>query len=497
MESGGMKQRVAHSIKWNVVDKVASQALYAITGVVLANVLSPQDFGLVGAVMVFQAFASLFVDSGFSSALIQRKAPSHLDYSTVLWFNIAMAVAIYIVLFAGAPLIADCFEGDRRLIPLSRVMFISFIINATSIVQHNRLMKQMNVRPIAIANTVGLIAGGAAGIILALHGAGAWAIVWQTIILATVKSAMLWIMSRWLPLMQFSWQSLKSFFSVGMGVMGSSLLNTIFQNIYSFFIGNRAGLVPLGYYTQADKWSKMGIASLSGVLTSSFLPALSEYQDDPVRFAAATSKMNRFTAYVLFPATGFLMIVSAPLFHVLFGTKWDAAIPLFCLLLDRGIFTVLTSLYSNYILALGRSRLLVFTELLRDATALVAIFATLPIIAFATDTDPVAGLRVFLWWQIAASGLTWIVTLIIAARLSKRSLWGYLVDCVPYMVFTLGAMAVAWWVMSLTGTTSAWLLLLGRLGIACALYLAAGAVTGSRIQADMLAYLLRRKSAKE
>lgn len=272
----GMKMRVARTIKWNVIDRLSQQILYAVTGVVLARLLSPADFGLVGAILVFQAFASLFVDSGFSSALIQRKSPSRLDYSTVLWFNLAMAAGIYMILFLCAPFIADCFQGDRRLIPLSRVMFLTFILNASAIVQTNRLMKRMEVKMIAVSNGAGLLAGGVVGIWLAVTGAGAWAIVWQSVAVSATKSVILWCSSSWRPLWQFSAASLKSFFRVGSGIMVSSLLNTIFLNIYAFLIGNRVGLAPLGYYSQADKWSKMGIMSLSQVITASFLPALSE-----------------------------------------------------------------------------------------------------------------------------------------------------------------------------------------------------------------------------
>ena len=319
----------ADSVKWNLIDKILSQLLYGVTGVILANVLSREDFGLVGAILVFQAFASLFVDSGFSYALIQRKRTSRLDYSTVLWFNLAMATAIYLVLYFCAPFIADCFGGDRRLIPLSRVMFLSFILNASAIVQTNRLMKLMDVRLVAASNALGLFAGSVAGIALALAGYGAWALVWQAIAINGVKSLVLWLASGWRPLWKFSIDSLRKFFSVGSGMMTTSLLNTIFQNIYAFFIGNRAGLVPLAYYTQADKWSKMGITTISQTVTSAFLPGLSHVQDDPARFIRVSTKMNRFTAYLVLPAMGFLAVAAPQIFHCLFAAKWDASIWLF------------------------------------------------------------------------------------------------------------------------------------------------------------------------
>lgn len=478
-------------MKWNVIDKVSQQLLYAVTGIVLARLLDQEDFGLVGAVAVFQAFASLFVDSGFSYALIQRKSPTRLDYSTVLWFNLAVAVAIYAVLFFCAPLIARCFQGDMRLVGLSRVMFLSFILNASAIVQTNRLMKRMEVRMVAVSNAVGLFAGAIVGIWLAVAGYGAWAIVWQTLTLNFTKSLVLWLTSGWLPLMRFSMASLRSFFTVGSGMMVSSFLNVLFQNIYSFFIGNRAGLAPLGYYTQADKWSKMGISSLSQVLTSSFLPALSAVQDEPERFARITSKMNRFTSYLLFPAMGFLWVMATPLFHCLFGEKWDASIMLFQLLLLRGVFTVLTSLYNNYVIALARTRLVVQMEMLRDGAALVLLFAALPFVAMERGGDTVFGIKLLLAGQILASAISWGVMVVKTAPVSGRSVGSFLADSVPYLVESLVIMVVLW-AESLV-IDDCWTLLLCQ-GITCvALYLGVNTVLDSVIQRDVIAFLRGKK----
>ncbi len=485
-----MKLRTARTIKWNVIDRVLSQVLYAVTGIVLARILSQEDFGLVGAILVFQAFAALFVDSGFSFALIQRKSPSDVDYSTVLWFNVGISLLIYVALWFAAPFISSLFGNDLRLIPLSRVMFLSFIINATAIVQTNRRMKQMDVKMIAVSNTLGLIAGAVVGIWLAVSGYGAWAIVWQTLTLASVKSLVLWLTGSWLPLMKFSWKSLRSIFGIGSGIMLSSFLNVLFQNIYSFFIGNRVGLVSLGYYTQADKWSKMGVASLSQVLTSSFLPVLSKFQDDKERFCRAIAKMDRFTAYILFPAMCFLVVIAQPLFHLLFGTKWDASVILFQLLLVRGIFTVLTSLYNNYILALGRTRILVYMELVRDGVALAAIFVTLPYIAISLPHDVVYGVRILLWGQVAASALTWLVTLIVTAKVTSRGFFCYIIDILPYMLETVAIMLIIS-VLSIYSFCPMVLVVI-RLALGCGLYFAVNAVLHSRIQTEAVAYFLSR-----
>lgn len=495
MAEESLKTRTARTIKWNVIDRVASQILYGITGVVLARLLSTEEFGLVGAILVFQAFASLLVDSGFSYALIQRKNPSQTDYSTVLWFNIGMAVFIYAILFIGAPLIAKCFQDDVRLIPLSRVMFLSFIINASAIVQTNRLMKRMDVKIIAISNSIGLIIAGAIGIILAITGFGAWAIVWQTIVLASVKSIVLWTTEHWKPSFIFSLSSLKSYFGVGSRMMLTSFLNTLFLNIYSFFIGNKAGLSPLGYYTQSDKWSKMGIMSISQTLTASFLPALSAVQDNTVRFRRACSKMNRLTAYLLFPIILGLIVMAGPIFHSLFDNKWDYSIPLFQLLLFRGIFSVLTGLYNNYLLAKKHPKTIMWMEAVRDAVALIALFVTLPYINFSRPDNPVWGLEILLWGQIISSFVAWFVTLILTAKLLKTQIRSFLIELVPSLSLTLvicPVLIIINWFISTPILT-----LLAQVVVFGGLYIGINWAIGSNIQRDAIAYILKKPLPNE
>ncbi|MDE6134370.1 MAG: lipopolysaccharide biosynthesis protein [Muribaculaceae bacterium] len=464
--------------------------LYAVTGIVLARELSEEAFGLVGAVLVFQAFASLLVDSGFSYALIQRKRPSRLDYSTVLWFNIGLSLLLYLILFFCAPLIAEWFQNDRRLIPLARVMFLSIILNATAIVQTNRLMKAMDVRMVAASNVIGLTFGSLVGIWMALRGFGAWAIVAQTLIISSGKSLVLWTTSRWRPVARFSIASLRSYFRIGSRMMFTSFLNTVFLNIYSFFIGNRCGMTGLGYYSQSDKWSKMGVTSITQVLTSSFLPALSAVQDDMDRFRNMASKMNRFTSYLVFPALIGLMAMAAPIFHTLFGTKWDPSVGLFQLLLFRGIFVVFNSLYTNYLLALGLAKSIVRLEILRDGAALAALALTFPFIAMELPDDPVYGIRVLLWGQVIATIITWAVTLIIVVRATGSSLLRYALDMLPYFALTSVILPIVLAAGALCpGSISK---LATEIAMAIPLYLGANYLLKSKIQHEVITFLTGR-----
>lgn len=422
-----LKLKTARTLKWNTIDKLGSQLLYAVVGIVLANILSESDFGLVGALLVFQAFAILFVDSGFGTALLRKKEPTEADYSTVFWFNLTVSIAVYFVLFIGAPIIADIFQGDKRLIPLSRLMFLTFVLNGLGIVQTNVLMKRMEVKQLAIANVVGLVSSGVVGVWLALAGFGVWSLVWQYVTLAAVKTGWLWMVADWRPRADFSKASLKEILPIGSSVFTSQMLNTASLHAYSFIIGAFYSLSSLGVYTQADKWSKMGSASISQIFTATFIPLLSRVQDNMEAWLRYIKKINRFTAFMLLPALTGLALIGAPLFHTLFGTKWDAAIVLFQILSIRGIAVVLISLFNSYLTVAGRARLLVVVETVKDVAILVAILSTVWF----------ESLSLLVWGQLWASLFTLIFVLMITGRNINYRARDILTDFAPFLMPTL------------------------------------------------------------
>lgn len=432
-----LKQKTAGTLKWNTVDRLASQVLYGVVGIVLANVVSQEDFGLVGALLVFQAFAIIFADSGFGAALLRQKYTSEQDYSTVFWFNLIVSVVIYFILWFCSPLIADIFQKDERLIPLSKVMFITFVLNALAIVQTNRLMKMMDVKMIAVSNVIAQIVGGGLGIGLALGGWGAWALVWQSVCLAAVKTGILWATGRWIPRYWIHMDSFKRIWRIGLSVFSSSMLNTLFLTVYSFVIGAFYSLRSLGVYTQADKWSKMGSASLSQIFTSSFVPLLAKVQDNAVDFKRYMQKINRFTAFVTFPVLGGLAIVGEPLFHTLFGNKWDGAIPLFQILCVRGILVVMVSLFGNYMLALGYGKRLFSIELIKDASIAVAILSTVWF-------DSV---ELLVWGQLWASIATFTIVLYMVVKVTGYTFSSFANDFLTFAGITL-LMCVGCWLIS-------------------------------------------------
>lgn len=430
-----LKSKTARSVKWSTIDRLSSQLIYAAVGVVLANELSKEDFGLVGALTIFQAFALIFVDSGFGAALLQKKTPEERDYSTVFWFNLIVSVSLYAILFFCAHPIADLFH-DSRLISMSRVMFLSFVVNGLGIIQTNRLTKTMNMRPVAWANIIALVVSGLLGVGLALGGFGAWALVWQTLSIATVRTGILWIKGKWWPGWFFSKETFRDIWRVGGSVLSSSMLNTVCLQIYNFVIGAFYSLPLLGVYTQADRWSKMGSASMSQIMMSSFVPVLSGVQDNQEHFVRYMKRINRFTAFIVFPFMLWLTAAGEPIFHFLFQNKWDEAIPLFQILMIRGIFLVLSSLYNNFLLAKGKARALFALEIVKDGLIVVALLSTVWSYS----------LEWLVWGQLFASILTWVISLELTRRALSVPASDLLLDLLPFFaagfVMALGCLAL-------------------------------------------------------
>ena len=479
-----LKEKTVKTIKWSTIDKFSSQVLYAVVGIVLANKLSKEDFGLVGALTIFQAFAMIFVDSGFGAALLQKKTPSSRDFSTVFWFNLMVSVGIYAVLFFCAPAIADLFH-DGRLVSMSRVMFVSFVVNGLGIIQTNRMTKEMNMRPVAMSNITGLVVSGGIGMGLALGGAGAWALVWQTVSLAVVRTGLLWITGKWKPVICFARDTMRDVRRVGGSVLSSSLLNTICQQVYNFVIGAFYSLPLLGVYTQADRWSKMGSASMAQIMMSSFVPLLSEVQDARDTFLRYVARINRFTAFVVFPFMLWLTVAGAPLFHLLFGNKWDEAIPLFQILMVRGVFVVLTSLYNNLLLSKGKARAMFLLELIKDGIIIAALFST--VWTFSVEW--------LVWGQLIASVVTWVISVWLTVRSLAMPSSLLLRGLVPFMGASL-AMCAACMLLNRLGLSPA-LQLLVDFGAGAALYLgvlASGGVAEIKEAFAMLRSKLLRPS---
>jgi len=477
--SDNLKAKTVSALVWSTIDKVFMQVSYAVTGVILANILPPEDFGLLGIILVFVAFANIFSDSGFTMALIQKKVTTSRDYSTVFFINLIICTSFYLLLYLGAPLIAG-YYNEPRLTLLTRIVSLQIIFNALGLVQIGILMKAMNIRKMALANLISLLLSAILAIILAMKGYGIWALVIQVLSISFFKTLILWITSNWRPEMVFSKESLHTTFSVGYNLMLTSFISTFFQNIYTLLISMWYSIRELGFYTQADKWSRMGITALTQSISNAAFPALSSIQDDPERMHRVFGKMSRMTAYLTFPIFIGLILVSTPLFQVLFGDKWDPSIPMFQLFLLKGIFFIVTSLLNNYIIAIGKTKVIFRIEVTKNLLTLVAIVATMHL-----------GILALIIGQIVVGIIQYLITSYMVQRVTGYRICQQVKDLIPYMVLS-GAMAVAVW-----GTgqviTHPILLLTAEISAGVIIYLLLNHLLHSHIQKELFAVILKKK----
>ncbi len=480
--SKDLKSKTVSALQWNTIDKIFVQICYSVTGIILANILFPEDMALVAFLNAFLAFANVFVDGGLSNALIQKQNVTRKDYDTVFIFNITICTLLYIILYFCAPVIASFYE-DERLITLSRVMFLNLFFSSFGIIQTSILMKEMNMKKLSLVNVVSLLIASAGALVVVFNGFGVWALVFQPLVFTLCKTLILWISSKWRPRFKFSFESLRNFFSFSTHMLLTKFTNTFFNNINQLVIGIRYEPDELGYYSQAEKWSSMGANSLSQIIGYSSFPALSSIQDDKERMQRIFGKMNRATSYLSFPAFIGLIIVAQPLFHCLFGTKWDASVFLFQLLLVRGFFFVFSSLLNNYLMAIGNTRIIFRLEVLKDIVLLITLFITIQI-----------SIPALVIGQVICGGLHYVLTTFAVKKYAGYTVKRQLYDMFPYFSLSL-IMAFALLLLSLF-ITNFWVLLIVQMVTGAVLYFGMNKLFNSRIQEEILDTLRGKLKSK-
>lgn len=284
-----LKERTISGMLWTAVQRFGRMGIMFVGNLVLARLLSPEDFGYIGMLMVFIAIANTFVDSGFGAALIQRKEPTQTDYSTIFYWNLIVAFFFCGVFYISAPWIA-AFYKLPDLVPILRVQSLVLILNAFSIIQLNQLTKQLEFKILAKVNLVAALGGVVLGILTAYMGWGVWSLVVMNLSNAFLLNVVVWYATKWKPMWCFSWQSFKSLFGYGSLILVSSLIETIYTNIQLLIVGRVFSAKTLGYFTQAKKMEEVPVIGLSEVVNQVTFSVYSQVQDDKQRLVNGLRK---------------------------------------------------------------------------------------------------------------------------------------------------------------------------------------------------------------
>lgn len=373
-----IKQKTKIGMLWNVIEKIVVQLISFVLNIILARLLTPHDYGTIGMLAIFLAFSNVFIDSGFTRALIQKQDRTESDYSTVLIFNVVMSVFLYVVLFFCSPAIAK-FYKTPELVTLQRVFFLLLIINSLIVVQNAQLQILVDFKRIAIINTVTTILSGLIGIVFAYKGFGPWAIVIQRLSYSGLSAVCYWIIGKWKPKTGFSKKSFKQLFSFGSKLLISGFLSTVLTNINNLVIGKFYNPESLGYYTRAQQFPELTSGSLNSVLTTSTFPLLASLQNEKEELVKTVKKLIRLTSMLVFPAMLGLAILSKPIISVLLGQKWLPTAELMFWLSLSYVFVPLSSINLNVLNAIGRSDIFLKLDISKIPIIILVMIITFPI----------------------------------------------------------------------------------------------------------------------
>lgn len=350
-----LKHKAAAGMIWTALQRYSTMFISFISGIILARLLTPHDYGCIGMLMIFMVLAESFIDGGFGSALIQKKRPTQEDYSTIFWWNLGMAVLMYAILYVSAPAIARFYDLPL-LCDVLRVQGLVLFIYAFNIIQRNQLRKKLNFRILSIVTITTSITALTITIIMAYHGYGVWALVAQHLLSAFIPALVFWFYIRWRPIWTFSWQSFRELFSFGFYMFLTHLLNQFGQQLQGLLIGKMYNPATMGYYSKAHSTEKLASNSISSVMMQVTYPLYAEVQDDKKQLANIIKRITMTISYIIFPLMFILLLCAKPIFLLLYSDRWLPSVPYFQVLCIAGLAACLQSVNNNAIAAVGKSK---------------------------------------------------------------------------------------------------------------------------------------------
>lgn len=367
-----LKQKTLSGLLWSFVDTMAGQGITFVVGIILARLLTPREFGLIGMITVFIAVSESFINSGFSSALIRKKDCTDTDFSTVFFFNLAAGILFFVLLFFSAPAISGFFN-EPELTAILQVLGIVLIIDSLTLIQRTILTKRIDFKLQAKISMIASIGSGVVSITMAFYGLGVWALVAQRIVKQGLNSLFLWMWNRWKPLLVFSKKSFKELFGFGSKLLLSGLIDTIYRNVYYLIIGKFFSAQELGFYTKANEFKNLPSQNLNGIIGRVTYPVLSTLQDDIPRLRNNYQKLIRSVMFITFILMLGMAAVAEPMIHTLIGAKWEPAIIYLQMLCFVGMMYPLHALNLNMLQVQGRSDLFLKLEVIKKIIAIPTI----------------------------------------------------------------------------------------------------------------------------
>lgn len=482
MDNSSLKQSTVNGVIWSAVEKFSSLAIQMICTLIIAQFLTPKDFGTVGMLTIFIAIAQCLVDSGFRTALIRKTDANALDYSSVFIFNILLSAILYCMLFFCSPFIA-LFYNLPELEKIAKIAFVVIPINAFGIIQGTILTKNLQFKTITRVSLYSSFISGIVGILLAFHFKSLWALVIQHVLFNLLQTCFLWLLTKWRPILDFSLASIKSMLSFSFNMMLSSLIGTIFSNLYGLVIGKLYTPADLGNYSQAQKLQSLPSTSITEVIQRVSYPVLSKFQNDDVTLRNAYKRMIGVSFLIVSYVMFFLMGVATPLFDLLFNEEWTQAGRFFSIMCLNGVFYPLHSININILTVKGKSKEYLFLEIARRCifVLVVAISANFSI-------------EIFVWGMVCYSIIVLILNLSVCGYYIQYRFIDQIIDLLPTFLIGMVTMFVIKYLVSLVISGSLLLLVVQTL-VAVALLISMSYFTHNKYFLELLDIVRSRISA--
>ena len=375
---GDLTNKTLSGVKWSAIGRFSTQGISFVISILLARILSPSDYGVIGMIGIFMAIAQTFIDSGFGSALIRKKDCTDTDYSTAFYFNIVVGIVSYLILFISAPFIADFFKTPI-LVDIVRVLSINLFLNSLTIVQTAKLTAAVDFKSQAKISLIAVIVSGIIGLIMAYHGYGVWSLVYQSVSISIVRTISLGLVTKWKPQRTFSRDSFNYLFGFGSKILSASLLHTIYANLTTILIGKFYTPKDLGYYSRGESLASLPSTNLTSILQSVTYPILSKIQDDDERLIQAYRKYICVTSMVIFFGMCLLIAIAKPLILVLLSDKWTNSIIYLQVFCFAYMFDHICQLNLNVLYVKGRSDLVLKLEVIKKTISISMIVAAIPL----------------------------------------------------------------------------------------------------------------------
>lgn len=419
-----LRERVASGVAWSIGEKVGSALMQIAVSIIVANELMPMDMGIMAILTVFTALAQVVVDSGFSQMLIRKQQPTEGDFRAVFLFNIITAFALYAIFTACSPLLAR-FYGWPILAKVAPVLFLIIPLNAVCVIQNTIMVREFRFASLSTIIFVAALVSGIVAVAMALNGCGVWSLVGQRVSQMVVKAVLLWWTSNWRPKAKCNDSTFREMIPYSMRLMGTDLINSLYNNISQLFIGRIYSADALGFFNQAQKLKDMPVTSTMQSIQSVTFPALAKINDNEEKFIDSYRRVVMLTAYIIFPIMVGLISTADDIYTLLLKPQWHPAVPYFKTLCLVGLFYPIAAVSYNVLKVRSNGAIILRLEIIKKLIMTLILVATIP-----------QSVMAIAWGLVVASASEMILNYVASRRYASLTVWDFVRTLLPIAIVT-------------------------------------------------------------